>query len=106
MTSTLALLVNVDVDNLEKAIAFYAFAFGLRVGRRFGTDGVEMLGASSPLYLLVKASDTQASPGSPQVRTYERHWTPIHLDFVVEEIDPDNVNALSRIDRLSVEPLF
>ncbi len=37
------LLVNIDVDDLEKAIAFYSCAFDLKVGRRFGAAGVEML---------------------------------------------------------------
>jgi len=82
------LLVNIDVDDLERAMSFYGSTFGLSVGRRFGTSGVEMLGASSPLYLLVKAPGTQASPATSDVRSYERHWTPVHLDFVVEEIGP------------------
>lgn len=81
------LLVNIDVDDLEKAVAFYTATFGLRVGRRFGDDGVEILGTSSPLYLLAKAAGTSASPMTSQVRSYRRHWTPVHLDFVVEEIE-------------------
>ena len=46
------LLVNLDVDDREKAIHFYGSAFELTVGRRFGTSGVEMLGSSAPIYLL------------------------------------------------------
>ena len=42
------LLVNLDVDDLEKAVRFYGSAFGLKVGRRFGAFGVEMLGSSAP----------------------------------------------------------
>ncbi|HEX2547830.1 MAG TPA: VOC family protein [Ramlibacter sp.] len=81
------LLVNVDVDDLPRAVDFYCRAFDLRVGRRFGGDAVELLGGSSALYLLAKAAGTAPSPGSPQVRTYERHWTPVHLDFVVDDVD-------------------
>lgn len=81
------LLVNIDVDDIEKAIRFYRAAFGLHIGRRFGVSGVEMLGSSVPIYLLVKQAGTPASRMTPQVRTYERHWTPAHLDFVVDEID-------------------
>lgn len=81
------LLVNLDVDDLEKAVRFYRTAFGLRVGRRFGAFGVEMLGSSVPIYLLVKEAGTPASATTSQVRSYERHWTPAHLDFVVEEIE-------------------
>lgn len=89
------LLVNLDVDDLESAIDFYSSAFDLKVGRRFGTSGVEMLGSSSPIYLLVKASDTPASHTNQQRRTYERHWTPVHLDFVVEEIGAAVQKAIS-----------
>ena len=80
-------LANIDVDNLEKAIHFYEGAFGLQVGRRFGTDGVEMLGSSAPIYLLVKAAGSIPTSASNAVRNYERHWTPVHLDFVVEDIE-------------------
>ena len=81
------LLVNIDVDELSKAIAFYREAVGLRVGRRFGSLGVEMLGASSPVYLLVKADETRPSVNTDEVRRYRRHWTPVHLDFVVSELE-------------------
>ena len=80
-------VANIDVDDLEKAVSFYQAAFKLKVGRRFGESGVEMLGGSSPIYLLVKRADTAASSTITQVRRYDRHWTPVHLDFVVEEIE-------------------
>ena len=80
------LLVNVDVDDLETAIAFYCQAFGLTLGRRFGAGAVELLGSSAPIYLLVKARGTPAWPGGEQRRDYARHWTPVHLDFVVDDI--------------------
>jgi predicted enzyme related to lactoylglutathione lyase len=81
------ILINVDVDDLKKAIRFYEMAFGLNVGRRFGGNGVEMLGSSAPIYLLTKAEGTRASDTTAQRRSYARHWTPVHLDFVVEEIE-------------------
>lgn len=80
------LLVNIDVDDLEKAIGFYRDGLGLQVGRRLGDGAAEMLGASSPIYLLVKAAGSAAGSGSAQLRAYGRHWTPVHLDFVVDEI--------------------
>lgn len=88
-------LVNIDVDDLDKAIRFYSSAFGLKVGRRFGASGVEMLGGSSPIYLLVKPAGTPSSETASQQRSYERHWTPVHLDFVVEDIESAVENAVS-----------
>jgi predicted enzyme related to lactoylglutathione lyase len=81
-------LVNLDVDDLEKAARFYSSAFGLKVGRRIGAFGVEMLGGSASIYLLVKSPGTPASETTSQPRSYQRHWTPVHLDFVVDEIEP------------------
>jgi lactoylglutathione lyase len=81
------ILINIDVDDLERAEAFYVAAFGLSPGRQLGPDVVELLGASSPLYLLHKASGTAPAPGTAQRRDYRRHWSPVHLDFVVDDIE-------------------
>jgi predicted enzyme related to lactoylglutathione lyase len=93
-------LANIDVDDLDKAVRFYQAAFGLKVGRRFGAGGVEMLGGPAPLYLLLKAAGTAASSAATPVRRYDRHWTPVHLDFVVEEIESAVQNALAAGARL------
>lgn len=77
------LLVNIDVDDLAHAEAFYTTALGLTVGRRFGPSGVELLGVGAPIYLLLKAPGSAAHHGA---RSYCRHWTPIHLDFVVDDV--------------------
>ncbi len=81
------LLANIDVPDLEQAIAFYCNALGLQVSRRFGTSGVELLGASCAIYLLEKPAGSAATSSAPQRRDYTRHWTPVHLDFVVPDID-------------------
>ena len=83
---TMTLLVNLDVADLERAETFYVEALGLVRGRRFGDGGVELLGASSPIYLLKKPAHSRPGPGIPGRRDYQRHWTPIHLDFVVTDI--------------------
>jgi predicted enzyme related to lactoylglutathione lyase len=81
------LLVNIDVDDLARGVDFYTRAFGLRVGRRFGTAAVELLGGEVPLYLLAKAVGTPfAAQARGAVRDYGRHWTPLHLDFAVTDI--------------------
>jgi predicted enzyme related to lactoylglutathione lyase len=94
------ILVNIDVDDLEQAVRFYSSAFGLKVGRRFGAYGVELLGGSTPICLLVKSSGTPAADTTSQRRSYERHWTPVHLDFVVDEIEPAVDRAVSTGARL------
>jgi catechol 2,3-dioxygenase-like lactoylglutathione lyase family enzyme len=81
------LLANIDVPDLQAGIAFYTSALGLRVGRRFGTFGAELLGASSAIYLLEKPAGSAPAPRAHQIRDYSRHWTPVHLDFVVADIE-------------------
>ena len=81
------MLLNIDVDDLEKAVAFYRDALGLQAGRRlFDGSVVEMAGASSKIHLLAKAPGSSAS-SQAIYRSYARHWTPVHLDFVVDEVE-------------------
>ena len=80
-------LINVDVDDLARAVRFYTAAFGLKVSRRFSSAGVELSGCPAPIYLLAKQAGTVPSAAATQRRTYERHWTPVHLDFVTEDIE-------------------
>jgi predicted enzyme related to lactoylglutathione lyase len=83
-------LINVDVPDLESAVAFYTEAFGLAVRRRFGEQGAELTGWPVSLFLLQKEAGSVGAGDSR--RTYERHWTPVHLDVVVDDMEV----ALSR----------
>lgn len=80
-------LVNIDVDDLGKATDFYTRALGLRTGRRFGSDGIELLGAAVPIYLLVQSEGSAPFSGATELRRYRRHWTPVHLDFAVDDLE-------------------
>jgi predicted enzyme related to lactoylglutathione lyase len=83
---TAELLVNIDVDDIEKGIVFYCAALGVTVGRRLGSDYVELVGASSPVYLLQKPAGSPVAEGIGATRQYARHWTPVHLDLVVVDV--------------------
>jgi predicted enzyme related to lactoylglutathione lyase len=99
------LLANIDVDDLERGVEFYTKAFGLRVSRYLDAfAAVELGGASSRIYLLERASGTPPSAGSPARRNYERHWTPTHLDFVVEDLDAAVQRALAAGANLETQP--
>jgi predicted enzyme related to lactoylglutathione lyase len=88
----MALLVNIDVPDLIRAIAFYGEAFGLTVTRRLGAAAAELGGWPVRLYLLQKPEGSPAA--ADHLRGYDRHWTPVHLDVVV----PDIEKALSRAE--------
>ena len=90
-----AILINIDVDDLGRAVAFYTKLLDVKVGRRFGSAGIELVGADAPIYLLAKAKDTPAGAASDERRRYLRHWTPVHLDFAVVDLDAAVAIALS-----------
>jgi predicted enzyme related to lactoylglutathione lyase len=78
----------IDVDNLERAISFYTQGLQLKLGRRLGSDWAELLGAGSAIDLLVEEDGSPPlGPDHPQRRDFRRHWTPVHLDFVVSDVD-------------------
>ena len=83
----LALRCCIDVDDLEKGIAFYGAALGLKLGRRYKELWGELLGASCPVDLLANASGTKPTLEDGVERNYGRHWTPVHLDFIVADIE-------------------
>jgi len=80
----MALLVNIDVPDLQAAERFYGEAFGLEVTRRLGDGASELGGWPVPVYLLEKAAGT-AGAGEDR-RRYQRHWSPLHLDVVTPDV--------------------
>ena len=89
----MTLLLNIDVPDVETGVRFYTSAFGLKVGRRFGADFVELLGWPATVYLLTKKAGTVGAGGDK--RRYERHWTPVHPDIVVDDVDAAVARAVS-----------
>jgi lactoylglutathione lyase len=98
------ILVNIDVDDLAAAQAFYTAAFGLVPARRFGDAVLELTGSSAPVYLLAKPAGSAASGAAPRPRDYARHWTPVHLDFTVDDLDASLARALAAGAALEGEP--
>lgn len=80
-------LVNVDVPDLASAVSFYTEGLGLQIGRRLEEGFVELLGAQTPIYLLLCPPDS--------LRHYSRHWCPVHLDFVVEDVQAAVARAVA-----------
>lgn len=89
----MSLLVNIDVPDVARAERFYIDAFGLTPTRRFGSSGVELSGWPSPVYLLEKPAGSVGAGGDR--RRYARHWCPVHLDVVVDDIDLALARALA-----------
>ena len=78
--------VSIDVSNLKTAEAFYVEALGCKKIRDQG--GMVVLSVeNSDIYLQEKAAGTKPLVSSSDSRDYERHWTPIHLDFICDNVD-------------------
>src|ERR1043165_4676711 len=69
-----SLLVNIDVDDLERARRFYTQAFDFHVSRRLGPLVLELSGAEAPIYLLQKSAGSTPHRGARALRHYARHW--------------------------------
>jgi predicted enzyme related to lactoylglutathione lyase len=78
--------VCIDVPELDKGVAFYRDAFGLsKVAEPY--PGVAMMkGNGIAITLLEKREQTKPSRNARDVRHYDRHWTPVHLDFHVDDL--------------------
>ncbi|RTZ41619.1 VOC family protein [Candidimonas sp. SYP-B2681] len=81
------ILINIDVPELDPAIEFYSVALSLKLSRIIDDDVAELTGASSVVYLLRQSAGSRPAKGLVDVRQYSRHWTPVHVDFVVDNID-------------------
>lgn len=88
------LLVNIDVPALAPGIAFYTEGLGLRLVRTLGGRVAELDGAGAPVYLLEKPAGSRPAPAAA-ARHYGRHWTPVHLDFVVDDVDAAVARAVA-----------
>jgi catechol 2,3-dioxygenase-like lactoylglutathione lyase family enzyme len=88
-------IINIDVPSLADAIHFYHAALGLQLVRILDGDVAELAGASTALMLLEKPANSEATPDVGPVRRYARHWTPVHIDFVVDDITAAAARAIS-----------
>lgn len=87
-------LINIDVPALLPAIDFYCAALGLTHSRTLDSDTAELTGAAATIYLLQKATGTQPTRQPDISRTYHRHWTPVHFDLVVPDVDEAAARAI------------
>jgi predicted enzyme related to lactoylglutathione lyase len=88
-------IINIDVPELAPAIAFYTAVLGLVHSRTLEGDVAELTGASATLYLLQKDAGSCAVQSPPVNRTYTRHWTPVHFDIVVPDVDAAAARAIA-----------
>jgi predicted enzyme related to lactoylglutathione lyase len=85
--------ISIDVPSVAEGMAFYCGAFGLTLKSR-PVPGVALLEGAIEICLLEKKAGTAPSPHTADRRKYERHWTPVHMDFHVDDLHV----ALARVE--------
>jgi len=77
----------IDVTDLARGIEFYCAGLELVHKRHLGPRWVKLEGANLPFFLLADRPAV-AELGTTKVqRDFGRHWTPVHLDFIVTDLD-------------------
>ncbi len=79
--------VSIDVSNLKQAETFYVEALGCKKIRDQGSNMVVLSTENCDVYLMEKEAGTRPFMSSEVSRDYNRHWTPIHLDFITKNVD-------------------
>lgn len=86
--------VSVDVPLLEDGLRFYRDVLGLAEVARPVPTYVILKCGESQIGLIEKPAGTKPAMGSDDVRRYERHWTPVHIDFHVDDFEAFLAKAL------------
>lgn len=96
---SITISISVDVPSLAEGVAFYCTAFGL-CKKSDPVPGVAVLhGLNVELCLLERPPGSKPSPNTVDRRKFERHWTPVHLDFHVDDLHA----ALQRVEALGAK---
>src|SRR5262249_28042448 len=79
--------VSIDVPRLDDGLAFYRDALGLPEIARPVPIYVILQCETSQMGLMENPAGSIPATGSDDVRRYERHWTPVHIDFQVDDFE-------------------
>ncbi len=90
------MIVNIDVPDIEAGIAFYSKGLSFELKRRLFDGSVAELGHhSGQIYLIEQRPGSTPVPGCRTQRMYDAHWTPVHIDFGVEDLDTARERAMT-----------
>ena len=77
----------IDTPDLSAGVAFYGEVFGLKEVARPVPVYAVLKADGVTLGIIEKPAGSQPAPGTDDRRHYGRHWTPVHLDFQVDDFD-------------------
>lgn len=93
--SAISLSISIDVPGLARGVAFFREAFGFEVVAEPYPGVALMRAGKAEICLLEKRAGTKPSPNTEEKRHYERHWTPVHFDIHVADLDAAVTRAVA-----------
>jgi catechol 2,3-dioxygenase-like lactoylglutathione lyase family enzyme len=87
--------ISIDVPSLARGIRFYTEAFGFEKAAEPAPGVAVLRGAGIQISLLTRREGTEPTAGSEEQRHYQRHWTPVHLDIHVENLQAALARAIA-----------
>lgn len=87
--------VSVDVPSVEDGIRFYGEAFGFVESSRPHESYAVLVSGDARIGLLAKPAGSSPAEGCEDVRRYDRHWTPVHIDLNVDDFESTLEKALN-----------
>lgn len=89
----------IDVEDVDRAAQFYGQGIGLTVVKQ-ELDWAQLKVGEQTIWLM----KIGAGPEGEISRNYRRHWTPVHLDFHVDNIDEVVERAVAAGGKLERRP--
>src|SRR5215472_6514986 len=89
----------VDVDDVERAVRFYGEGVGLEVVKK-ASDWAQLRVGEQTIWIMKIPSGYSGAIS----RQYSRHWTPVHLDFHVDDIEAAIRRAVAAGGKLEGRP--
>jgi len=83
----LAVHAYIEVTDLARGVDFYCGGLGLTLKRQLGPRWIELAGANLSIFLLADRPGMAELGRTKVPRDFGRHWTPVHLDFIVPNLD-------------------
>lgn len=87
--------VSIDVPSIEEGLKFFGDVFGFVETARPHPGYATLASGDATIGLLAKPAGSSPAPGSSDLRRYERHWTPVHVDFRVDDFEGTLGRALA-----------
>ncbi|HEX2590196.1 MAG TPA: VOC family protein [Rhizomicrobium sp.] len=87
--------VSIDVPTIDEGIKFFGAVFGFTETARPHPGYAMLKQGDATIGLLAKPAGSSPAKGSNDVRRYERHWTPVHVDFRVDDFEATLERALA-----------